>query len=87
MQDTKLFEAILGLQAPWHIARVELKPDEKRVELWLEREATRWPCPECGEVLPGFDHAEERTWRQLDTCQFETHLHAQIPRFSARRMA
>src|SRR5207237_9640194 len=25
-------------------------------------------------------HAEERTWRHLDTCQFQTHLHAEIPR-------
>ena len=23
-----------------------------------------------------YDHAEERTWRHLDSCQFETFLHA-----------
>jgi len=80
VQDTKLFETILGITAPWHIARVELKPDEKRVDLWLEHEATRWPCPECQVELAGFDHAEARTWRHLDTCQFQTHLHAEIPR-------
>lgn len=80
MQDTKLFETILGLTPPWHISRVELKTDEKRVDLWLEHEPTRWPCPECGTELAGFDHAEERTWRHLDTCQFQTHLHAEIPR-------
>jgi transposase len=80
VQDTKLFETILGIGAPWHVARVELTTEEKRVELWLEHESTRWPCPECGTVLAGFDHAEERTWRHLDTCQFETHLHAEIPR-------
>lgn len=80
MQDTKLFETILGIGAPWQVARVDLMTDEKRVELWLAHEATRWPCPECGTLLAGFDHAEERTWRHLDTCQFETHLHAEIPR-------
>lgn len=80
MQDTKLFETILGLTPPWHIARVELTTDEKRVDLWLEHEPTRWPCPECGTELAGFDHAEERTWRHLDTCQFQTHVHAEIPR-------
>lgn len=26
------------------------------------------------------DHAEERTWRHLDTCQFKTFIHASIPR-------
>ena len=80
MQDTKLFETILGLQAPWHIARVELNTNEQRVDLWLTHDPTRWPCPECGELLPGFDHAEERIWRHLDTCQFQTHVHAEIPR-------
>lgn len=80
MQDTKLFETILGITAPWHIARVELKTAEKRVDLWLAHDPTRWPCPECGTDLAGFDHAEERTWRHLDTCQFQTHLHAEIPR-------
>jgi transposase len=80
LQDTKLFETILGITTPWHITRVELKTGEKRVDLWLEHEPTRWPCPECGTELAGFDHAEERTWRHLDTCQFQTHLHAEIPR-------
>jgi transposase len=80
LQDTNLFETILGIRAPWHIARVELKTDAKRVELWLEHEPTQWPCPDCGAQLTGFDHAEARTWRHLDTCQFETHLHAEIPR-------
>ena len=80
MQDTTLFETILGLTAPWQVARVELKADEQRVEVWLEHQATRWRCPECDAELPGFDHAEARTWRHLDTCQFETHLHAEIPR-------
>ena len=80
MQDTTLFETILGISAPWHVARVDLKTEGKRVELWLAHDATRWPCPECGTILAGFDHAEERTWRHLDTCQFETHLHAEIPR-------
>jgi transposase len=80
VQDTKLFETILGLRAPWHIARVELNTNEQRVDLWLDHDPTRWPCPECGELLPGFDHAEARIWRHLDTCQFQTHVHAEIPR-------
>ena len=80
MQDTKLFETILGITTPWHVARVTLKPEDERVDVWLEHEPTRWPCPDCGETVPAFDHAAERTWRHLDTCQFQTHLHAKIPR-------
>lgn len=48
MQDTKLFETILGITTPWHVTRVELKTDDQRVDVWLEHEATQWPCPECG---------------------------------------
>lgn len=39
MQDTKLFETILGLQAPWHIARVALDTSGERVDLWVEHAA------------------------------------------------
>ena len=80
MQDTKLFETILGLQAPWHITRVALDTTTQRVDLWAEHDDTRWPCPECQQLLACADHAEERTWRHLDTCQFQTHLHARVPR-------
>lgn len=80
MQDTKLFETILGLQAPWHITRVTLDTTTQRVDLWAEHDETRWPCPECQQRLPCWDHAEERSWRHLDTCQFQTFLHARIPR-------
>ena len=27
-----------------------------------------------------YDHAEERAWRHLDSCQFKTYLHARPPR-------
>jgi len=37
-------------------------------------------CPECGIESPVFDHAEERVWRHLDSCQFFTCLHARVPR-------
>jgi transposase len=80
MQDTKLFEAILGLSAPWHISQVTLNTAAERVDLRAEHDATQWPCPECGTPLSCWDHAEERSWRHLDTCQFETYLHARIPR-------
>lgn len=37
-------------------------------------------CPECGKKFGVYDHAEERTWRHLDSCQFATMLRARIPR-------
>jgi transposase len=34
----------------------------------------------CAQELPLYDDAEERTWRHLDSGQYQTHLHARIPR-------
>ena len=51
------------------------------VDVWAEHpEDVAWECPHCTKNLPLYDHAEERTWRHLDSCQFQTHLHARIPR-------
>lgn len=81
MQDTKLFETILGIQAPWGISRVTLDTSGARVDLWVEHDpGTRFPCPACAQVLPCHDHADERVWRHLDTCQYQTLLHARVPR-------
>ena len=35
--------------------------------------------PWTGLTLLRYDHAEERTWRHLDSCQFQKYLHARIP--------
>ena len=56
MQDTKLFETILGIQTPWRISRVALDTTGERVDLWAEHADTRWPCPECAQELSCHDH-------------------------------
>ena len=81
MQDTALYQYLLGLQSPWTVSRVSLDIDGQRVDVWAEhQEDAAWACPHCTKTLPLYDHAEERTWRHLDSCQFQTHLHARIPR-------
>lgn len=81
VQDTELYRHLLGIVAPWTVDRVELDPNERRVDVWAVHPAgERWPCPECGQPLSLFDHAEERVWRHLDSCAFQTFLHARVPR-------
>jgi transposase len=71
----------LGLMRPWFVGGVELKVAEKRVDIRVDHPpGVPWACPECQRSLACYDHAEERIWRHLDTCQFETYLHARIPR-------
>lgn len=81
VRDTELYQQILGLGAPWSVARVDLNVKEQRVDVFAEHgKKKRWPCPECGKDCGLHDHDEERTWRHLDSCQFQTFLHARIPR-------
>jgi transposase len=81
MQDRELYRQILGIEAPWHVERVELKLAEGEVHVYLEhQEIGSWPCPKCGRDSPLYDHQEERRWRHLDTCQYQTVVHARPPR-------
>jgi len=81
MQDTELYRYVLGLEDPWQVEKVQLDVRGERVDVWAtHKEEVPWPCPECGAQLPVYDHAPERVWRHLDTCQFKTFLHARIPR-------
>ena len=81
MHDTELYRHLLGLESPWSVARVEVGVKEQKVSVWAEHaENARWACPECKTELALYDHVEERSWRHLDSCQFQTLLHARIPR-------
>jgi len=81
MRDTDLYQQILGLQTPWRVNRVDLKVKDLRVDVYAEHGKRKtWPCPECGKECGLHDHHEERAWRHLDSCQFQTFLHARVPR-------
>lgn len=81
MQDTALYQYLLGLQSPWTVSRINLNVTGQCVDVGAEHPAdAAWECPHGTKTLPLYDHAEERTWRHLDRCQFQPRLHAHIPR-------
>lgn len=81
MRDVELFTQILGITKPWVVDEVDLSVPEHRVDVHLSHvEGLLWACPTCGKALSVYDHAEERTWRHLDTGGFPTYLHARLPR-------
>jgi transposase len=83
MQDTDLYRHLLGITSPWEVNRVDLSVANERVDVWVTHpKGTRFSCPECETELPVYDHAEERGWRHLDSCQFATYLRARPPRVS-----
>jgi len=81
MEVKELYRQVLGIEEPWKVSQVELDVKGERIDVKVVHgEEVRWPCPECGQLLTVYDHAPERVWRHLDTCQFKTYLHARIPR-------
>jgi transposase len=81
MQDRQLYEQILGITAPWFVERVELNVEEGEVHVHLGHQSSAtWSCPECGQECGLYDHQPARSWRHLDTCQYQTLLHAETPR-------
>jgi transposase len=77
----KHYAQLLGVGSPWEVKNVELKLQEKTVEIelgWQWGAAAR--CPECGRDCSMHDCAPERTWRHLDTMQFTTVIRARTPR-------
>ena len=47
-QDLLLFQAALGLTAPWQVTSVEFDPERKRLDLRVDfPKGSTFSCPEC----------------------------------------
>ena len=75
-----LFTTALGLQPPWHVAKVELDTAKRRIDFEVEHSGKRAACPECGAEHQLIHDRVRRSWRHLDFFQFEAWLHADVPR-------
>jgi transposase len=81
MQDYELYRRILGIEPPWFVDAVDLKLADGKIHVYLRHhDMIHWACPECGAACRLYDHQPERQWRHLDTCQYQTILHAAPPR-------
>jgi len=81
MNDVELYEGVVGIELPWRVADVKLELEEGRVDIHVQHgRKERFACPECRTMCAVYDHSPERTWRHLDTCQYQTLLHASPPR-------
>ena len=84
MNDTQLYHQLLGVEAPWFVADVEINLEEEAVYVTLDFEGrtANFVCPQCQRPANVYDRGETRTWRHLDSCQFKTYLRASLPRVS-----
>jgi transposase len=78
MKDTQLYQQILGLTDPWQVQAVTLNREAQEIEVQVVCTEQVWGCPECGQRMEVHDH-EERRWRHLDSCQYQTFVRARVP--------
>lgn len=71
---------LLGLADPWEVEAVRLSVKGQRLDVELSYGTQETLCPVCGQKCPVYDQQAERTWRHLDTMQFETYIHSKTPR-------
>lgn len=79
MRDKELYARILGIEAPWRVADVDLNLQLGEVVVHVEHAGETVGCPQCGHVARKYD-TRQRRWRHLDTCQYRTYLAAKVPR-------
>ncbi|WP_335872629.1 ISL3 family transposase [Bacillus sp. 2205SS5-2] len=82
-EDFNVFEAALEIPEPWYVFHYELAKEEKALHIYLEyRKGAEFTCPNCGSSgcrVHGIQD-QDRTWRHLDFWQYQTTLHARMPR-------
>lgn len=70
----------LGLEAPWRVTGVVIDGERKEVRIRVECAAGEaWVDPQTRERAAIKDW-QERTWRHLDTCEYQTIISARVPR-------
>lgn len=75
------YEQMLGLTDPWSVSSADLNTEDLCLTIRISaQKGDKLPCPVCQKLCSKEDHREERSWRHLDTMQFETIIKCRIPR-------
>jgi transposase len=78
MKDIQLYQQILGLADPWQVQEVTLNREAQEIEVRVVCTEGVWGCPACGQRMEVHDY-DERRWRHLDSCQYQTFVRARVP--------
>lgn len=84
--DLGMFQAALEIESPWFVSCRELDRQAGQLHVYLNfKRGTEFSCQHCGASGKVHDIVNEnRTWRHLDFWQYQTVLHAQLPRIQCR---
>jgi transposase len=75
--DTKTWEQLLGVKAPWRVTGMDLNVEMKEVVVKVECDRTEWCNTQRRLHIHGW---EKRRWRHLDLWQCKTIIEAEVPR-------
>jgi transposase len=76
----KFYTQSLGLQAPWRVVSIVIDGNLKEVQVRVECAAGEaWADPDT-RTRALIKDWQERTWRHLDTCEYQTVISARVPR-------
>lgn len=79
------YAQLLGLTHPWTVKEVNVDVNDLTINIQIAHASgNKVPCPVCNQLCSVEDHREERSWRHLDTMQFETTITCRIPRSSCK---
>jgi transposase len=80
MELSSFYKQILNLGEHWTVADARLEEAKGQVIITAEHKRGGYVCPVCGKSAKLHDHAPERQWRHLDTCQLQTYIRCSLPR-------
>ena len=83
MDECQLYSTLLELKSPWEVERVSLDSVKKTVEIYITHvKGSKLLCPMCRKERMVYDHLKERVWRDLNSIEFMTFIHASPPGIS-----
>jgi len=78
------FNKLLKLPSPWHV--ISAQPVSKtRIDVQIIYDSKCGTCPKCNQDCQVYDKRPSRSWRHLDTLQYATYLHCEIPRIKCNQ--
>jgi transposase len=81
MHINEIFAQALPLPQPWIVTSSDLAGDPAVLTLNIEIPlGTKLACPECDKDGCGVHDRVEKSWRHLNFWQYETYIHARVPR-------
>lgn len=80
--NLSLFQAALGIQAPWQVTDVSFSVEKECLDIKVQASrGTTFTCPACQETEETSVHdTAQRTWRHLNFFQYEAYIHCKVPR-------